>query len=1684
MFLFLFEFLFVLVKPFQINARADFNPVISFVGDNYTGLPYCAFYMDAFASFSIVNGAFISNTGDEINPGAIRTSGNEPVLISNTYFENNKGTFEGGAIYIEVRHFEINQCTFIQNKCYTESTLNSNGGAIFVRSQSNFIQTIDSCIFIENSAKTYGGSIFIDFPSYSYNLSIITNCNFSYSQSESSGGAIASNHSDVINEGTSSEFRIENCEFESCVSQTGGAIFLTDFETKLDQKIVCNCRFKNETATHHGGAIVSYAPSVEIYECSFVECVAGNNDVGVGGALFLGQPPSGEIDLVCKCTFTRCNSSQAAGCLFAYCIRSSADRNAAVIVRSCNFADCNSTEEGGAIASGHVSSFGGNNKIEVEDCFFTNCEAGKGGAFHSMSGTAETNEETQISNCTFVNCFASDSSHEGYSIYCRSYKICIENCKFNDHKRATDSKSCCIVYVETNEKIPPAINFLHFESNTGVASLILYTLQNITMEGLTFNKITDNIPCINLDNWRVGGDLYIKNSFFSNILMSTCITTTTKVKTFTTYLEGCQFINISTRKNIRGTYISGCGSSILCLNRGNLVVSECNFTNNVAEVNGGAIYAESDAIEIHNCQFVLCSTGPNEENGLGGAVFLNQTLSGGYDIFFQNYFFNCSAGYGGGGLFIYCRDVYMASEILGSDFGKYGIKIYSCNFTDCTSGFEGGAISSGILNEETNQIEGDNDLQIRLCVFTRCESAKGGALYFQDGTPEGDEDTLITSCNFTNCYASGPEHEGYSIYCRSYRITIQNCAFREHKRGTNIQTACIVYVETNEAEVSPEIRDLTFEDNSGVSGLVVKTIKITTIEGLTFNNITDNLPCINLDNWDTKEGVNIRNSDFTNIEDARGIFTSTGMKKFPVTVDSCRFINNSIKKYTQTDLIHSGCGSSILCQNRKDEDEQVYIEKCNFTNNDAESYGGAIYAETNTIELNGCRFELCTSGVDDDEGRGGGVYITEESGESFEQINENTFINCHASHSGGGLFIFCHDVKTRTIEESNKMTGKEYYFQILDNDFTYCQSKSGGGALCISSFYPSFIEGCKFESNIVHNGTGGALYINPDTENKLESCSIFNCSFLSNKAKDGFAICIDGNDNDTTINISLNKFIDNYNIETINDSFIISLEVCCVSRQKIIAENTFSNQENGENIKVNEFSCFDSQYSLTLQFSESDYFSKSLKFTDSNDFSETNIFSQSAKFSQSKIFSESNIFSQSTRFSQSKMFSESNIFSQSAKFSQSKIFSESNIFSQSAKFSQSKIFSEPNIFSQSAKFSQSKIFSESNIFSQSTRFSQSKIFSESNIFSQSAKFSQSKIFSESNIFSQSAIFSQSKIFSESNIFSQSAKFSQSKIFSEPNIFSQSAKFSQSKIFSESNIFSQSVKFSQSKIFSESNIFSQSEGLEKSDDLSQPSLGTSSDLSMSTASQFFSLSMKFSQTNFFTKSREFTISTLKEIFDEESFFSGSNCFTHSISSSFNDFESPIQLSTSKSFSPSDSFTYSKEFTYSIKFSESKSFSSFFVPFNTPRNSKSLSLFLSFVSLRSVSFSLTISPSFLYTNFLMPNGEYTICYTQIYIDRYLPYIFQFLSPTYIPVEILVELKDVKKKITQEQLIGIVCGSAACFFGIIGIIFLVVQKMKAIKAYDDYSISSEITKAAEPRNQAENDDNDDEVDLDFWL
>ena len=148
-----------------------------------------------------------------------------------------------------------------------------------------------------------------------------------------------------------------------------------------------------------------------------------------------------------------------------------------------------------------------------------------------------------------------------------------------------------------------------------------------------------------------------------------------------------------------------------------------------------------------------------------------------------------------------------------------------------------------------------------------------------------------------------------------------------------------------------------------------------------------------------------------------------------------------------------------------------------------------------------------------------------------------------------------------------------------------------------------------------------------------------------------------------------------------------------------------------------------------------------------------------------------------------------------------------------------------------------------------------------------------------------------------------------------------------------------------------------------------------------------------------------------------------------------------------FTNSETFSNSNEFTISNTFSSSNAFITPTEIVTTIIDSRlytySISFLITYVKRRSVSFSFSFYLSnTLIMSFIIEEQTYSYVISNTHFDRYFPYIIQYLSPSFTQTYILRNLDKVKR-ISGEQLIGIVCGSTSVFFLILGIIIIVIQK-----------------------------------------
>lgn len=208
-------------------------------------------------NISITNSNFTNNSAN--TGGAIHNQGN--ITIKNSKFTNNSAN-TGGAIHNSIYNglVKIYSSIFLNNKAIGEESF---GGAIY-----NYFCSIpvivDSCSFINNSAKVAGGAI------GSYGSLNILRSKFINNTANYAGGAIAGigELHDIIN--------IHSSSFINNNAPMGGAIISTI------ELYIYNSNFTNNKASKIGGGILMLILSSNVSNCDF-----NNNSAPKGSDIYL-----------------------------------------------------------------------------------------------------------------------------------------------------------------------------------------------------------------------------------------------------------------------------------------------------------------------------------------------------------------------------------------------------------------------------------------------------------------------------------------------------------------------------------------------------------------------------------------------------------------------------------------------------------------------------------------------------------------------------------------------------------------------------------------------------------------------------------------------------------------------------------------------------------------------------------------------------------------------------------------------------------------------------------------------------------------------------------------------------------------------------------------------------------------------------------------------------------------------------------------------------------------------------------------------------------------------------------------------------------------------------------------------------------------------------------------------------
>ncbi|KAK8844287.1 hypothetical protein M9Y10_024498 [Tritrichomonas musculus] len=187
-------------------------------------------------------------------------------------------------------------------------------------------------------------------------------------------------------------------------------------------------------------------------------------------------------------------------------------------------------------------------------------------------------------------------------------------------------------------------------------------------------------------------------------------------------------------------------------------------------------------------------------------------------------------------------------------------------------------------------------------------------------------------------------------------------------------------------------------------------------------------------------------------------------------------------------------------------------------------------------------------------------------------------------------------------QEKPSLNGETAQFNSMNIEFIDCSFKHNkafrnGGAVSIETQKSIEFKGCLFDHNVASSrGKGGAIFINRHSplNNEIAQIAIEECNFTSNKAYDGYAIYIKGDDKNTEITIKDNLFIDNYDKE-LSSSMKSVIKSDIFIDDKVLNENKFIYTETEVSInpllytKKNQAELLDSSFSRIHALSNGEF---------------------------------------------------------------------------------------------------------------------------------------------------------------------------------------------------------------------------------------------------------------------------------------------------------------------------------------------------------------------------------------------------------------------------------------------------------------------------------------------------------------
>ena len=539
---------------------------------------------------------------------------------------------------------------------------------------------------------------------------------------------------------------------------------------------------------------------------------------------------------------------------------------------------------------------------------------------------------------------------------------------------------------------------------------------------------------------------------------------------FAKYRGGAVFLHGNSTENCDNTTVTNTNfkDNVAGLNGGaidwqhgatNGMLSYCNFTNNVAWRSGGAVYWNGINGNITYCNFddnhaignvtkhdkdiVIYSTG----GGNGGAIIW--TGSNGY---VDNSNFTKNTAKTNGGAVYLQKGTYEACENTTFD---------SCIFTENEAGINGGAVDWNSGSHKGN---------IFYSTFTNNIANSNGGAVFWSG-----HDGEILHSNFTNNYAKGnvvDSHgnigDGGAIIWSGLNGTVINCSFvgnnASMRGGAVYLQNCSHGNCTNTTFSNVYFKENTAGTNGGAidwhEGAEDGHLLYAVFEQNTAKRSGGAIY------WNGKNGE-IKHSNFT------------GNKALGTASAKDAFGN----------ITYGGDGGAVIWIGSEGE-----VDNCTFEDNEAAKRGGAVYLQANGRE--NCTNTNFTNSefIRNIAGTNGGA-IDWNKGAHNGLVENVTFINNTAKRSGGAVYW---NGEYGEINHANFTGNRALGIANASDAFNVVTYGGDGGAVIWIGSYGS-VDDCRFVDNVAAK-RGGAVYLQGTIDANCTDTNFTNSYFRNNTA--------------------------------------------------------------------------------------------------------------------------------------------------------------------------------------------------------------------------------------------------------------------------------------------------------------------------------------------------------------------------------------------------------------------------------------------------------------------------------------------------------------------------------------------------------------------------------------------------------